>query len=59
MLWERSNADHFANDPDNNMGAQGRYGLSWLKVYLEGDARYKQFLLEMPPVASDFKTNVK
>lgn len=59
MLWERSNADHFANDPDNNMGAQGRYGLSWLKVFLEGDQRYKQFLLEMPPVSSDFKTNVK
>jgi dienelactone hydrolase len=59
MLWERSNADHFENDPDNNMGAQGRYGLSWVKVFLEGDQRYKKFLLEKPPVASDFKTNVK
>ena len=37
MLWEKSNADHFANDPDNNMGAQGRYGLSWLKTFLAED----------------------
>jgi dienelactone hydrolase len=59
MLWERASADHFNNDPDYDMGAQGRYGLSWLKVYLEGDGRYKQFLLQMPPDSSDFKTNVK
>jgi dienelactone hydrolase len=59
MLWERASADHFVNDPDYDMGAQGRYGLSWLKVFLEGDQRYKQFLLEMPPDISDFKTNVK
>jgi dienelactone hydrolase len=59
MLWEKSDADHFANDPDQEMYAQGRYGLSWLKVYLAGDDRYKQFLLVKPPNASDFKTNVK
>jgi hypothetical protein len=59
MLWERAGATHFENDPTFEMGAQGRYGLSWLKTYLVGDERYKQFLLVKAPNASDFQTNVK
>jgi dienelactone hydrolase len=60
MVWEIMGAGHdVANDPANTSGAVGRYGLSWEKVYLEGDMRYRQFLLEMPPTASYFKTNVK
>lgn len=59
LLWERSDADHFNNDPTYEMGAMGRYGLSWLKTYLAGDERYKQFLLVKGPNASDWKSNVQ
>ncbi|MDB4985355.1 MAG: poly(ethylene terephthalate) hydrolase [Myxococcaceae bacterium] len=60
LLWERAGAQHQDNnDPANEMGAVGRYGLSWLKVYLEGDDRYKQFLLEKAPNASDWLTDLK
>jgi dienelactone hydrolase len=60
MVWEVNGAGHdVANDPAGTSGAIGRYGLSWQKVFLEGDMRYRQFLLEMAPNASYFKTNVK
>jgi dienelactone hydrolase len=60
MVWEVMGEGHsVANDPSGTAGAIGRYGLAWEKVYLEGDARYRQFLLEMPPNSSYFKTNVK
>jgi hypothetical protein len=32
-----------------------RYGRSWLEVFLEGDERYRQFLLETPSRESDFR----
>jgi hypothetical protein len=35
-----------------------KYGLSWLKVFLEGDERYRQFLLETPSRESDFRDNL-
>jgi dienelactone hydrolase len=60
MVWEVNGAGHdVANSPSNSAGAIGRYGLSWQKVFLEGDVRYRKFLLEMAPNASYFKTNVK
>ena len=60
MLYEISGASHFAfNDPSFNSWAVGRYALSWQKVFLEGDMRYRQFLLEKGPNASDFRSNVK
>ena len=60
MVWEVQGAGHnVANDPAGTGGAIGRYGLSWQKVYLEGDMRYYQFLLQMPPMASYFKTTLK
>jgi dienelactone hydrolase len=59
ILWERSDADHFQNDPTYEMGAMGRYGLSFLKVYLDNDDRYKQFLLEKAPNASDWRSTVQ
>ena len=50
--------DHIGNDPSTG-GAFGRYGLSWQKVFLEGDTRYRKFLiLPRPANASDFKSNV-
>jgi dienelactone hydrolase len=45
MLFEVAGAGHdVANDPANSGGIIGLFGLSWFKVYLEGDERYKQFL---------------
>jgi hypothetical protein len=34
-------------------------GLAWQKVLLEGDERYRQFLLRAPPMASDYRTNLE
>lgn len=61
MLIEIGAGDHFvANNPASTSGTVGRYGLAWLKVYLEGDERYKKFLLEKPEVpTTDFQSNVK
>jgi hypothetical protein len=62
MLFETQGADHFyANDPASQMGIVGLYGLSWMKVFLEGDMRYKQFLTAPKPsiATSKFATNVK
>jgi dienelactone hydrolase len=60
MLYEVEGATHFDfNDPAFLDGAVGRYALAWEKVYLEGDLRYRKFLLEKGPRASDFRTNLK
>ena len=61
MLIETPGGDHFvATNPANQNGMIGHYGLAWLKVFLEGDERYRKFLLELPAVATtDFRTNVE
>jgi dienelactone hydrolase len=62
MLFEVQGAGHdVANSPSNSMNIVGQYGLSWLKVFLEGDDRYKQFLTQAKPsvATSKFETNVK
>jgi dienelactone hydrolase len=60
MVYEVAGAGHdVANDPSNTGGAIGRYALSWEKVFLEGDERYRMFLLEPGPMASDFESNLK
>jgi dienelactone hydrolase len=60
MLYEITGAGHFDfNDPAFNSWAVGRYALSWQKVFLEGDMRYRKFLMVKGPGASDFRTNVK
>jgi dienelactone hydrolase len=60
MLVEWSSGGHWTNNTPSNQGRQvGRYGLAWLKVYLEGDDRYRQFFKTMPMAGSDFKTNQK
>jgi hypothetical protein len=35
-----------------------RFGLSWLKVYLECDTRFRQFLLVKPSDSAEFDTTV-
>jgi dienelactone hydrolase len=60
MLYEITGLGHDAgNDPANNGKNVGLYGLSWQKVFLEGDTRYRPFLLVKGPNASDFRTNLK
>lgn len=62
MLFEVTGSSHnVANDPANHEGIIGLYGLSWWKVFMEGDMRYKQFLTAAKPsiATSKFSTNVK
>jgi dienelactone hydrolase len=60
MLYEVSGASHFDIQPMTGNNLFGLFGLSWQKVYLEGDQRYKPFLmLPKPQNASDYRTNVK
>lgn len=62
MLWEAQGQSHsYANNPAGMSGAIGRYGLSWMKTYLEDDPRYKQFLTAGKPAGTtaDYKTNVQ
>jgi dienelactone hydrolase len=61
MLIEVGAGDHFvANNPASTGGMIGRYGLAWLKVFLEGDERYRKFLQQEPAVpTTDFQSNVK
>jgi dienelactone hydrolase len=61
MLFEVTGAGHdVANSPSNSMGIIGQYGLSWFKVFLEGDTRYMQFLEQpKPSITNTFETNVK
>ncbi|HTU61175.1 MAG TPA: hypothetical protein VMF89_22125 [Polyangiales bacterium] len=61
MLIEMGAGDHFlANNPNSTGGTVGRYGLAWLKVFLEGDERYRKFLQQEPMVpTTDFQSNIK
>ncbi|MGD8863053.1 MAG: hypothetical protein PVI30_23770 [Myxococcales bacterium] len=55
MLIEVVTGDHWLfNDPANLNGEVGRFGLSWLKVFVDGDDRYREFIEAMPtmPLAS-------
>jgi dienelactone hydrolase len=59
MLFEVADGGHeIGNDPENADGEVGRYGLSWLEVFLVGDERYRPFLEEKPSRASDFRQNL-
>jgi dienelactone hydrolase len=60
ILYEIAGASHFDIQPMTGGGLFGLYGLSWQKVFLEGDMRFKKFLLLPEPAnASDFRSNVK
>jgi dienelactone hydrolase len=50
MLFEVQGSSHnVANDPASHDGIIGLYGLSWWKVFLEGDQRYVKFLTAPKP----------
>jgi hypothetical protein len=55
---DRDDAERIGNDPQNADGEIGRFGLSWLEVFLVGDQRYRPFLVERPTQASDFQSNL-
>jgi dienelactone hydrolase len=62
MLFEVQGSSHnVANNPANHDWIIGKYGLSWFKVFLEGDERYRQFLIAPFPniVTSKAKHNLK
>ena len=44
---------------DTGNGDVGRIALAWLKVFLEGDERYRKFLLAEPQSASRFESNIR
>lgn len=54
MLFEVEGGSHnVANSPVNQGGLIGEYALSWYKVFLEGDERYRPFLLrDLPSITS-------
>ncbi len=59
LIYEVQGGDHnVCNTPSSVSGAVGRYGLSWQKVFLEGDERYRKFLTQAAPQASDFRSNL-
>jgi dienelactone hydrolase len=59
LLFEVQGGTHtIANNPSAASGVVGRFGLAWLKVFLEGDERYRALLLEEPSAASDFRENL-
>lgn len=46
---EVNNGSHScANDPRNNSGRLGRYGVSWMKRFLDDDTRFTEFLCGAP-----------
>jgi dienelactone hydrolase len=60
MLVEWASGGHWTNnDPMNQSQQVGRYGLAWIKIFLEGDERYRPFLGVEPKASSDFMTNQK
>jgi dienelactone hydrolase len=58
LLYIISGGSHFyANDPTTEPTV-ARFGLSWMKTFLEGDDRYRQFLNVKPVDADTFETDV-
>jgi dienelactone hydrolase len=57
FLFEVQGSSHnVANSPKNHNNIIGAYGLSWFKVFLEGDERYRQFLVRPFPSIATTKT---
>jgi hypothetical protein len=60
LLYVMTFEGHFSwGTPTTNSGASGRYVMAWEKLFLEGDTRYKKFLLERGPLASTFQSNLR
>ncbi|MET0286356.1 MAG: hypothetical protein ABW352_17885, partial [Polyangiales bacterium] len=60
LLYEVSGGGHWDyNTPVTNMNMIGYYGLAFQKTFLEGDERYRKFLLDKGPNASDWQSNIE
>jgi len=60
LLFEVEYGDHFvANGPDGGGGYVGDRAHEWLKNYLLEDASNCESLLEIPPSASQYLTNIE
>jgi dienelactone hydrolase len=61
ILYEMASEGHFSwgTPLTTNSGALGRYALSFQKVFLEGDERYRPLLLVEGPGASDWRSTVQ
>jgi dienelactone hydrolase len=59
VLFDLSGGDHwYANSPNGHWNAVGRFGISFLKVFLEGDERYRKFLKVNPGGLHQFEHNL-
>jgi dienelactone hydrolase len=69
ILYEINNGSHYVSTSPTNTGTDmapdsastanvARFGLSWLKVYLECDTRFRQFLTVKPADAAEFDTTL-
>jgi dienelactone hydrolase len=69
ILYEITNGSHYVSTSPTNgatdmapdsasTGNVARFGLSWLKVYLECDSRFHQFLTVKPTDAMEFDSTV-
>jgi dienelactone hydrolase len=59
LLYVMATEGHFSwGTPTTNNNASGRYVLAWEKVFLEGDERYRSFLLQRGPLATTFLSNL-
>jgi dienelactone hydrolase len=69
ILYVVTNGTHFVSTSPTNSGTDmapdsmstptvARFGLSWLKVFLECDARFRPFLLEKPSDANEFDSTL-
>lgn len=60
MLFEIAGGNHqVANGPTGGSGYAGKIAVSWLKHFLVGDPCYCPLLLDTPPTASSYLTNVE
>jgi dienelactone hydrolase len=60
LLFEMADEGHFSwGNPRTNNSALARYALAFQKVFLEGDERFRPFLLQVGPNASDFRSNLQ
>jgi dienelactone hydrolase len=59
LMYEMTGLDHFGiNSPLTNKDA-AQFALAFEKTFLEGDTRYRKFLLTKPSNASDWMSNLE
>jgi triacylglycerol lipase len=59
ILFNLSGGDHwYANSPAGHWNSVGRFGISFLKTFLDGDARYRKFLTVEPLGLDHFAHNL-